>query len=99
RLLAHIIVTRTLLGAGLGVDRRVQAAQGDAIAQTWGVRGDYDASPLVLATSMWLVALDEQQASDRPLAIDWTPEFYQDAGRWDRESRLMSHYDVRERVL
>ena len=99
RLLAHIIVARTLLGAGLGVDRRLQAAIGDAFAQTWAVRGAYDASPVVLATSIWLVALDEQQASDRPIAIDWTPEFYNDPERWDLEYRLFSHYDIRERVL
>ncbi len=99
RLLGHIIVTRTLLGAGLGIDRRVQTAAGDAYAQTWAVRGAYDASPLTLATSIWLVALDEQQASDRPVNIDWTPALYDDADRWDTEYRLFSHYDIRERVL
>lgn len=99
RLLAHLLVTRVLLGAGLSVDRRVQAAVGDAYAMTWAVRGAYDASPLALATSMWLAALDPDQASDRPLAIDWTPAAYQDAGRWDVDYRLFSHYDIRERML
>ena len=99
RLLAHILVTRTLLGAGLAVDRRVQAAQGDAYAMTWAVRGDYDASPLTLAASLWLIALDPQRLSDHPLTIDWSPAHYQGAARWDLEYRLFSHYDIRERAL
>ena len=99
RLLAHIAVTRTLLACGLGVDRRVHGALGDAYAQTWAVRGAFDASPLALATSIWLVAVDEQQGSDHPLNIDWSPEFYADGERWDLEYRLFSHYDIRERVL
>lgn len=99
RLIAHIAVTRTLLGAGLGIDRRVMAAVGDAYAMTWAVNGAYDASPLALGTSIWLAALDPQQGSDRPLPIDWTPAFYQDASRWDLDYRLFSHYDIRERIL
>lgn len=99
RLIGHIVVTRTLLGAGLGIDRRVMAAMGDAYALTWAVGGAYDASPLALATSMWLAALDPQQTSDRPLPIDWTPAFYQDVSRWDVDYRLFSHYDIRERIL
>ena len=39
RLIAHILVTRVLLGAGLHVDRRVQRAMADAYAVTWTVRG------------------------------------------------------------
>ncbi len=99
RLIAHILVTRTLLGAGLSVDRRVQAAMGDAYAMTWAVAGAYDASPLALATSIWLAALDPQQSSDHPVPIDWSPEYYDDASRWDVDYRLFSHYDIRERIL
>lgn len=99
RLLAHLLVTRTLLAAGLAIDRRVLAAQGDASAMTWAVRGEYSASPLALATSLWLIALDPLAASDRPLAIEWSPPYYQDAARWDLEYRLHSHYDIRERAL
>ena len=99
RLIAHLLVTRVLLGAGLSVDRRVQGAMGDAYAMTWAVRGGYDASPLALATSMWLAALDPQQSSDRPLTIDWSPALYQDAERWDLDYRLFSHYDIRERMM
>lgn len=99
RLLAHILVTRTLLGAGLHVDRRVLQAMGDAYAMTWCVRGGYDASPLTLATSLWLIALDPLPKSDRPLSIDWSPALYQDPGRWDTDYRLFSHYDIRERAL
>lgn len=99
RLIGHILVTRTLLAAGLSVDRRVQGAMGDAYAATWAVGGAYDASPLALATSIWLAALDPQQASDRPLPIDWSPALYQDPARWDVHYRLFSHYDIRERML
>jgi len=99
RLLAHILVTRVLLGAGLHVDRRVQRAVGDAYAVTWCVRGAYEASPLVLAGTLWLIALDPLWKSDRPIPIDWTPAAYQDATRWDTEYRLFSHYDIRERAL
>lgn len=99
RLLSHILVTRTLLGAGLHVDRRVQQAMGATYAQTWCVRGGYTASPLALAGSLWLVALDPLRKSDRPLPIDWTPALYQDPERWDVDYRLFSHYDIRERAL
>lgn len=99
RLIAHILVTRTLLGAGLSVDRRVQGAMGDAYAMTWGVSVGYDASPLTLATSIWLAALDPQQSSDHPVPIDWSPAYYEDAARWDTDYRLFSHYDIRERML
>ena len=99
RLIAHILVTRTLLGAGLSVDRRVQGAMGAAYAVTWAVGGAYDASPLALAASIWIAALDPQQSSDRPLPIDWSAAYYQDAARWDVQYRLFSHYDIRERML
>jgi hypothetical protein len=99
RLLAHLLVTRVLLGAGLHVDRRVQRAMADAYAVTWTLRGALSASPLALATSLWLIALDPLQISDQPLAIDWTPEAYQDAERWDLDYRLFSHYDVHQRAL
>ncbi len=99
RLIAHILVTRTLLGAGLSVDRRVQGAVGDAYAMTWAVRGAYDASPLALGTSLWLAAVDPQQGSDHPLPIDWSAPYYDDAERWDLDYRLFSHYDIRERML
>lgn len=99
RLVAHVLVTRLLIGAGLHVDRRVQRAVGDAFAHTWCVRGAYDASPLALASTLWLVALDPLGKSDRPIPIDWSPQAYQDAERWDLDYRLFSHYDVRERAL
>lgn len=99
RLLAHVLVTRTLLGAGLHVDRRVLQAVGDACAMTWCVRGGYTVSPLTLATSLWLIALDPLRKSDRPLPIDWSPALYQDPARWDIDYRLYSHYDIRERAL
>lgn len=99
RLIGHILVARTLFGAGLHVDRRVQQAVGAAYAQTWCVRGGYGASPLALATSLWLVALDPLRKSDRPIPIDWEPALYQDPERWDTEYRLFSHYDIRERAL
>lgn len=99
RLLAHLLVTRVLLGAGLHVDRRVQRGMADAYAMTWTMRGTLTASPLALATSLWLIALDPLQISDQPLAIDWTPEAYQDPERWDLDYRLFSHYDVHQRTL
>ncbi len=99
RLLAHLLVTRVLLGAGLHVDRRVQRAMADAYAVTWTERGELTASPLALATSLWLIALDPLQISDQPLAIDWTADAYQDARRWDLDYRLFSHYDVHQRAL
>lgn len=99
RVLAHILVTRVLLGAGLHVDRRVQRAMADTYALTWTVRGPLDASPLALAASLWLIALDPLRLSDQPLAIDWTPPLYQDPTRWDLDYRLFSHYDIHERAL
>ena len=99
RLIGHMLITRTLLGAGLHVDRLVQQAVGATFAQTWCVRGGYAASPLALATSLWLIALDPLRKSDRPIPIDWSPALYQDPERWDVDYRLFSHYDIRERAL
>ena len=99
KLLAHILITRLLIGAGLHVDRRVQGALGDAYANTWCVKGEYRTTPLVLAHSLWLIALDPQNHSDTPLAIDWEPIYYQDSDGWDLNYRLFSHYDVKERAL
>jgi hypothetical protein len=99
RLIAHMLVTRVLLAAGLHVDRRVQRAMADTYAVTWAVRGARDASPLALATSLWLVALDPLRVSDQPLPIDWAPAAYQDPERWDLDYRLFSHYDIHERAL
>ena len=99
RLIGHMLITRTLLGAGLHVDRLVQQAVGATFAQTWCVRGGYAASPLALATSLWLIALDPLRKSDRPIPIDWSPALYQDPERWDVDYRLFSHYYIRERAL
>lgn len=100
RFLAHLLLTRTLLAAGLYIDPRVVAAMSDAYALTWtSVAPGYMQSPLAMATALWLVALDPDSGSDRPLPIDWTPELFQDADRWDLDYRLFSHYDIRERAL
>lgn len=101
RFIAHLLVTRTLLGAGLHVDDRVTAAMCDAYALSWTATGGapYYQSPLALATSLWLIALDPLSTSDRPLPIDWAAPAYQDPERWDLEYRLFSHYDIRERAI
>lgn len=99
KLLAHILITRLLVAAGLHVDRRVQGALGDAYANTWCVKGEYITTPLVLAHSLWLIALDPQNHSDIPLAINWDPTYYQNSGAWNLGYRLFSHYDVKERAL
>jgi hypothetical protein len=101
RFVGHLLVTRTLLAAGLHVDERVTAAMSDAYALSWTARDSsrYGQTPLALALSLWLVALDPQGASDHPLAIDWSAPAFADAERWDLEYRLFSHYDVRERAI
>lgn len=99
RLVGHMLVTRVLLGAGLHIDPRVQRAMAHAYATTWALRSPYDAPPLALATTLWLVALDPDRNSDRPLPMDWSAEYYNDAERWDLDYRLFSHYDSRERAL
>ncbi len=99
KLLCHIVVTRTLMSAGLDVDRRVQEAMGQAYANTWCVKGDYKTTPLVLSASLWLIALDSQSHSDTPLPIDWSASIYENSLFWDTEYRLFSHYDIKERAL
>jgi len=100
RFVGHLLVTRTLLAAGMHVDERVTQALVDAHALSWTAKGgeNYHQTPLALATSLWLVALDPQSASDRPLPIDWDVPAYADGERWDLAYRLFSHYDVRERA-
>jgi hypothetical protein len=100
RFIAHVLVTRVLLGAGLGIDPRVSAALCAAHALSWAAGGeDYAQTPLALATALWLPALDPDSASDRPLQIDWSAACFEDTSRWDPEYRLFSHYDIRERAL
>lgn len=100
RFIAHVLVTRVLLGAGLDIDPRVEAALCAAHALSWAASGvDYPQSPLALATALWLPALDPDSNSDRPLPIDWSARCFEDTTRWDPEYRLFSHYDVRERAL
>lgn len=100
RFIAHLLVTRTLLGAGLHVDPRVTGAMGAAYALSWTASGGrYGQTPLALATSLWLVALDPLSISDRPIAIDWEADCFQDPERWDLDYRLFSHYDIRERAI
>ena len=100
RLIGHIIVTRTLLAAGLGVDTRVSQAMGTVHALTWATEGGghYHTTPLALAASLWLVALDPLADDDRPLPIDWSAGCFE-RDWWDPDYRLFSHYDVHERAL
>ena len=100
RLIGHILVTRTLMAAGLGVDARVSQAMATAHALTWTTEGggNYHTTPLALAAALWLVALDPLTADDRPLPIDWSPACFE-RDWWDPDYRLFSHYDVRERAL
>ncbi|MDA0365712.1 MAG: hypothetical protein O3B31_04585 [Chloroflexi bacterium] len=100
RFIAHLLVTRTLLGAGMHVDERVTAAICDAYALSWTAKSGapYSQTPLALAVSLWLIALDPLSDSDRPLPIDWSPAGYHDPARWDLAYRLFSHYDIRERA-
>ena len=101
RFIAHVVVTRTLLGAGLSIDARVTGAMCEAYALSWTARGggNYHRSPLGLATALWLVALDPLSDSDRPLPIDWSAECFRDDERWDPDYLLFSHYDMQERAL
>lgn len=100
RFIAHVLVTRALLAAGLGIDPRVEAALCAAHALSWAASGtEYPQSPLALATALWLPALDPDSASDRPLPIDWSAACFDNATFWNPEYRLFSHYDVRERAL
>lgn len=100
RFLGHLIVTRTLLAAGLTFDPRVIQGLATAHALSWTTEGGtpYHQTPLTLATSLWLIALDPQSRSDQPLPIDWSPSCFE-SDWWDPDYRLFSHYDVRERAL
>ncbi len=100
RFIGHVLVTRTLLAAGLHVDQRVTSAMGASYALSWtATGGQYRQTPLALASSLWLVALDPLGTSDRPIAIDWEAGCFEDAERWDPDYRLFSHYDIRERGI
>jgi hypothetical protein len=100
RFIAHVLVTRVLLGAGLAVDPRVTSALCAAYAFSWtAAGGNYHQSPLALASTLWLSALDPDAGSDRPLPIDWSAACFDDVERWDPEYRLFSRYDIRERAL
>lgn len=100
RFIAHLLVTRTLLAVGLAIDERVSGAMADAYAFSWtAAGGNYRQSPLALAASLWLVALDPSSNSDHPITIDWSSDCFDDEQRWDPDYRLFSHYDIRERAL
>ncbi len=101
RFIAHLLVTRTLLAAGLSIDERVTGAMSDAYARSWTTigGGHHHQTPLALAVSLWLVALDPLTASDRPLPIDWSAECFRQHDYWDPDYLLFSHYDIRERAL
>ena len=101
RFIGHLLVTRTLLAVGLSVDERVLGAMCDAHARSWATSGGgYHQSPLALAVSLWLVALDPSSQSDRPLPIDWSAECFRQHDHWDPpDDRLFSHYDIRQRAL
>ena len=88
------------LAAGIGVDARVSQAMGTVHAFTWTTEGGghYHTTPLTLAASLWLVALDSLAGDARPLPIDWSAGCFERAW-WDPDYRLFSHYDVRERAL
>ena len=100
RMIGHIVVTRTLIAAGLGLDARVAQAMSTAHALTWTTEGGghYHTTPLALSVALWLVALDPQADDDRPLPIDWSASCFE-RDWWDPHYRLFSHYDVHERAL
>lgn len=100
RLLGHLLVTRTLIAAGLALDDRVVRAMSAAYALSWTTEGGapYHTTPLVLAVSLWCVMLDPLSDSDRPLPIGWSAACFE-RDWWDPDYRLFSHYDVRERAL
>ncbi len=100
RFIGHVLVTRTLLAAGLHVDQRVISAMAASYAFSWtALGGRYGQTPLALATSLWLIALDPLSNSDRPIAIEWDAECFDDPQRWDLQYRLFSHYDIRGRAI
>ena len=95
-----VIPLRTLLAAGLHVDQRVISAMAASYAFSWtALGGRYGQTPLALATSLWLIALDPLSNSDRPIAIEWDAECFDDPQRWDLQYRLFSHYDIRGRAI
>lgn len=99
RFIGHVLVTRTLLAAGLHIDQRVVTAMSDAYAFSWGMRpASRDLSPLALASTLWLIALDPLSPSDRPLPMSWDAACFDDPERWDTDYRLFSHYDMSERA-
>jgi hypothetical protein len=99
RFIGHVLVTRTLLASGLHIDQRVITAMSDAYAFSWGMRpASRDLSPLALASTLWLIALDPLSPSDRPLPITWDVACFDDSARWDTDYRLFSHYDISERA-
>lgn len=100
RFIGHVLVTRTLLAAGLHVDQRVISAMAASYAFSWtALGGQYGQTPLALATSLWLIALDPLSNSDRPIAIEWDAKCFDDPQRWDPQYRLFSHYDIRGRAI
>lgn len=101
RFIAHVLVTRSLLAAGLAIDPRVNGAMCEAYALSWTAAGGagYYQTPLALALSLWLPALDPDAQSDRPLPLDWSAACFDDEQRWDPDYRLFSHYDIRDRAL
>lgn len=101
RFIGHVLVTRSLLAAGLAIDERVSGAMSVAYALTWARRtGEhYGRTPLELASSLWLMALDPDHLSDRPLPIDWSARCFEDESQWDPQYRLFSHYDVHDRAM
>ena len=100
RLIANIIITRTLLAAGLHVDERITSSMADTYAFCWAPKDNAIAvSPLARACSLWLIALDPASASDKPLPVSWNAECFNNPRIWDTDYRLISHYDVRERAM
>lgn len=101
RFIAHVLVLRVLLAVGLGVDERVSGALAASHALSWARVGGahYGRTPLEMAAALWLVALDPDGDSDRPLAIDWSPAALHDPALYAPDERLFSHYDVRERAI
>ena len=100
RFIGHVLITRTLLAAGLHIDQRVVGGMGAAYALSWtALGGRYVQTPLALATTLWLIALDLLSLSDRPIPIDWSADGFEDPDRWDLDYRLFSHYDIRERAI
>jgi hypothetical protein len=99
RFIGHVLVTRTLLAAGLHVDQRVIIAMSDAYAFSWAMRpASRDLTPLALASTLWLIALDPLSPSDRPLPMSWDAACFDDPECWDTDYRLFSHYDISERA-